>query len=414
MERERLYYLLNQYTAGQATAAELEELNGYNLQSRENRELLAELLAEGLEKHWEPGFNSTPYHELSQKVLQMDKNPGMPTEEWNPAPENIPYSQTPVHRVPFIKTAWFRYAAAVLLISGMAAYLWITANKADSSLVKERKSLPADIAPGGERATLTLADGRTILLDSAANGHLADQSGADIIKLSNGQIAYNLKELTGNEMMWNKMTTPRGGQYRIVLPDGTNVWLNAASSITYPAVFVGGERKVKVTGEVYLEVAGNKEKPFIVDVDGRSTIQVLGTSFNINSYSGEEGIKATLIEGSVKMSSSGQSAILKPGQQAVIPFDAPSGPPLKVTGNTDMDQVLAWKNGIFNFEGAGLIEVMPQLERWYDIQVRYAGTVPQVQFKGKMNRGVKLSTVLSWFADLGIQTRLEGRTVVVL
>lgn len=421
----RLSYLFQRYLDRNATQPELQELTDWLAGSKDSDSLehvLEPLLANSL-----AGSEHSTLHKdhVRKKVYeQIARTHAQPLN--------------PEHRLLFLRTSWFRYAAAVILVFGVAAYIWTTSNKTEQTVADRSKPLQTDIAPGGERAILTLADGRTIVLDSAANGHLADQPGADIVKLANGQIAYTLQGATSKEAMWNTMSTPRGGQYKLTLPDGTNVWLNAASSITFPAAFVSTERKVKVAGEAYFEVAKNKEKPFIVDVDGKSTVQVIGTSFNINSYYDEGTIKTTLLEGSVKVisgaattnsSSAGRntkpsgtdynhavSVVLKPGHQAQISIRAAgaSDQPLKVIDNADIDQVLAWKNGIFNFDGAGLKEVMLQLERWYDIQVRYEGKVPAVQFKGKMNRGVKLSTVLNWFSELGIKTRLEGRTLIVL
>lgn len=379
------------------------------------RQLSADEIPVFLEATRDPVLASLMTGQLQQDLEHIDPaaDAGVEREQkiWNRVAGTTfepAVSAPPVHRIHFFKTSWFRYAAAIILVAGVAAYLWTTSKTADQTLATRPKPVQTDIAPGGERAILTLADGRTIVLDNAANGHLADQAGAGIVKLANGQIAYNLQGPAGKELLWNTMSTPRGGQYRLTLPDGTNVWLNAASSITYPVVFTGAERKVKITGEVYFEVVKNKEKAFVVDVDGGSGIQVLGTSFNVNSYTGEESVKTTLLEGSIRVKANNKTSLLKPGQQAKITED------ISVSEAVDLDRVMAWKNGIFNFDDAGLKEVIPQLERWYDIQVRYEGRVPDVQFSGRMNRGVKLSTILNWFSDLGIKTRLEDKTLIVM
>lgn len=348
----------------------------------------------------------------------------------------------PAHRFQFLKTAWFKYAAAILITLGSVAYLWINTRDGKALATTNGKNRSqTDVSPGGDKAILTLADGSKIVLDSAANGDLAQQGNAQVVKLSNGQIVYNLKG-SSDKVVWNTMTTPAGGQYQVTLPDGTRVWLNAASSITYPTAFVGKQRSVKISGEVYFEAAKDKEKAFIVDIDGKSSVQVLGTSFNINSYENEGNVKTTLFEGSVKVISGtmksvvqplprrladkfGQQpkpsgtdgsfpfVILKPGQQAQT-----SGPEAKqsisVVNNPNMEQILAWKNGLFNFSGADLYAVMRQLERWYDIKVKYQGSVPQIIFKGEMDRNVNLSDVLEFFTETGLKFRMEGGTLVVL
>ncbi len=330
----------------------------------------------------------------------------------------------PAHRINFIKRTWFKYAAAILITLGAGAYLWnATRNDKELATTNSNKGLQADVAPGGEKAVLKLADGTKIILDNAPNGNLAQQGNAQVVKLSNGQIVYNLQGKPG-QVMWNTMSTPAGGQYQVILPDGTKVWLNAASSITYPTVFVGNERSVKISGEVYFEVAKNKEKPFKVDVDGKSSVEVLGTIFNINSYADEKSIRTTLLEGSVKVEAGGtyvSSVILKPGQQAMIAVGASSdrqpGKAAKqaivVSSDVDMDQTLAWKNGIFNFNGADLFAVMRQLERWYDIKVRYEGSVSNVIFQGEMYRDANLSDVLEGLQKMGVKFILEGKTLVV-
>jgi len=223
----------------------------------------------------------------------------------------------------------------------------------------------------------------------------------------------------------NSLSTPKGGQYQLTLPDGTNVWLNAASSITFPTAFTGSQRSVEISGEVYFEVAKRLDRPFVVGVNGRQSVLVLGTQFNINGYSDEAAIQTTLIAGSVKVQcrvagltrNDAASVILKPGQQAVVAASdqgARSKKGILVNPDTDIEKVMAWKKGLFNFNGADVPTVMRQLERWYDIQVRYEGAVPVIRFKGELDRGVNLSEVLKILPEIGIQYRLEGRTLVVL
>jgi transmembrane sensor len=314
-------------------------------------------------------------------------------------------AMTPIHRVHFLKK--WGWAAAIIILLGAGAYLYITNRKSEAPVLAKQEK-PTDILPGSNKALLTLSDGTIITLDSAANGAIAQQGNSLINKLSNGQIIYNVKGLSHGEIMMNTMATPSGGQYQLILPDGSKAWLNAASSITYPAVFTGTDRKIKVAGEIYLEIAKDKSKPFFVDVDGKSTVEVLGTSFNINSYADEGNIKTTLIEGSIKANS---SIVLKPGQQAVQSLS--DRKIISVNSSVNIDQILAWKNGIFNFQNADIRSVMKQLERWYDIQVKYNGKIPDFIFNGKMDRGVMLSTILRFLSDYGVHTTLQGNVLII-
>lgn len=321
----------------------------------------------------------------------------------------------PVRGIGFHRMRWLKYAAMFIFILGLAAAYFLTKRvEPGQTIVVEKEKEQPDIAPGENKAMLTLADGTTIMLDDAGNGVLAQQGNVNVMKLANGEIAYNLDGTAGGEVIMNTMSTPRGGQYRLTLPDGTKVWLNAASSITYPVIFVGRERKVKITGELYFEVAKNKEHPFIVDADGKSLVEVLGTHFNVNSYAGEDQIRTTLLEGSVRVSAAAvtegrQVAILKPGQQARQDREKES----LVVGDADIENVMAWKNGFFSLQNARFEDVVKELERWYDVEVKYEGKMPAIKFQGKMDRGVHLSGVLRWFSKLGIQSELEGRTLIL-
>ncbi|MBO9572857.1 MAG: FecR family protein, partial [Chitinophagaceae bacterium] len=266
---------------------------------------------------------------------------------------------TIVHRVHFLKTAWFRYAAAILIIFGLGTivYLWNT-RPVQTDTAKTKPVPVKDILPGGQKATLTLADGSTIVLDSVANGQLAMQGISKVVKLEDGQLVYNFERgsyppLKGRGLAtFNTMSTPRGGQYQLTLSDGTKVWLNAASSITYPTAFNGNTREVKITGEVYFEVAKNKSRPFIVKTP-TDEITVLGTEFNINAYQDETAVKTTLVEGSVKIN----NTVIKPGQAYS------KGKLFK----TNIQQDIAWKNGYFMFDSENITSVMRKISRWYNV-----------------------------------------------
>ena len=257
-----------------------------------------------------------------------------------------------------------------------------------------------NIKPGSQKALLTLADGTTITLDSAANGIIAKQGGTQVLKLGNGMIRY-VKDETHNQpenISYNKMSTPRSGQYQLTLPDGSVIWLNAESSITYPTAFSGNERKVSITGEVYFEVIKDKSKPFKVTA-GDQQIEVLGTHFNINAYQDEDHVKTSLLEGSVKVN----QQILKPGEA----FQ--NG---KVS-KTNVDQDVAWKNGIFNFNNQSLAQVMRQLARWYNLEVVYPNGVPRKEYGGEMGRNLTLNQVLKGLENSGIYFEREGRKLLV-
>jgi ferric-dicitrate binding protein FerR (iron transport regulator) len=214
-------------------------------------------------------------------------------------------------------------------------------------------------------------------------------------------------------MQYNTMSTPKGRQYHLTLPDGTKVWLNAASSIKYPTAFSGNERSVQISGEAYFEVAKNSSQPFRVAVDNGMKIDVLGTSFNVNAYEDDDNSYTTLIDGAVRVTAAeaGNSMILKPAQQAV---QAP-GSVLSVNSNVDVEKVMAWKNGVFNFENASLADVMKEIERWYDIDVVYKNGIPDIKFWGKITKDVSLSGILIALEKTKVHFKLENnRTLVVL
>ncbi|HJU45510.1 MAG TPA: FecR domain-containing protein [Chitinophagaceae bacterium] len=306
--------------------------------------------------------------------MSSDRQPG--AEEQLIASE--PFTVPRAHRVHFLRRAWFRYAAAIILLAGATIAIVVSSDrrsaKSGTDLSKRFKN---DVAPGGNKATLTLADGRTIVLDSTQNGTIATQGGSSIIKLSNGQIRYDLKGLSQGSVSWNTLSTPRGGTYQITLPDGSKVWLNAESSITYPVAFTGNERRVElVDGEAYFEVAKDSKRPFIVSVDDNMEVEVLGTHFNVNAYEDEEVIKTTLVEGKVKVNKSNksnESLLLIPGQQAKVNIENET---ITVINDVDTEEAIAWKEGLFYFEDDDIKTVMRQLARWYDVEVEYEGKVP--------------------------------------
>jgi ferric-dicitrate binding protein FerR (iron transport regulator) len=318
--------------------------------------------------------------------------------------------------------------AAVVILTLGAGYFWFntpTQIHTTHQQVKKVNKTVKDRQPGGNKAILTLADGSVINLDSINNGTIATQGKTAVYKNAGGELEYrnaNSPLTTDHSPAFNTIATPNGGQYQIVLPDGSRVWLNAASSIRFPTSFTR-ERTVTMTGEAYFEVAHNANMPFIVNIPpqpggpGGATVEVLGTHFNINAYNNESAIRTTLLQGSVKMvKGKGQKAagreeyiILKPGEQAVIADNSP----LTIDHSPNLEQVVAWKNGLFNLAGADLKDFMHQVERWYDVQVQYESTVPNMEFQGKLNRAVPLSDIIDYLKNLGITCKLEGKTLFV-
>ncbi|HEY9262564.1 FecR family protein, partial [Chitinophaga sp.] len=249
-------------------------------------------------------------------------------------------------------------------------------------------------------------DGSVMQLDSAGNRIL--QQGGAVVRQQGGQLVYAASS-DKDAVTYNTLRTPRGGQFKITLPDGTTVWLNAASSIRYPTTFPGQERRVEMSGEAYFEVAKDEEKPFKVSANGKAEVKVLGTHFNVHAYPEEGIIKTTLLEGAVSMSTPANAPVLlKPGQQA-----AAGQTTIEVVNDANIDQVMAWKYGLFNFDKSNLPSVMNELSRWYDVDVRYEGQVPSRIFRGKIKRDLSLTQVLEVLQDVNIKFKMEGKTLVV-
>lgn len=303
-----------------------------------------------------------------------------------------------------------RIAVVLFLLIGAAVYLF-THNGRPAPGIQQQSiaDLKADIIPGGNKAMLTLSNGSRIVLDSAADGILAQQGNASIIKLANGQLSYQQRGgKSADEILYNTMSTPRGGQYKLILPDGTQVWLNASSSIHYPTAFAGNERKVEVTGEAYFEVVYDAQMPFKVIANG-ATVRVLGTHFNINAYGDESTTKITLLAGAVSVSKGQASTLLNPGQQAQITRNSE----IKRSNDVDVEEAIAWKNGLFWFNGVDLPGIMRQLSRWYDIDVQYEGSIPQRHFTGHVFRHLNLSEVLKILELSHVHFRIEGKKLIV-
>ena len=302
---------------------------------------------------------------------------------------------------PFYRNRYLQAAAAVLIIF-FCAVLYRTANRPHNSVAQLLKH---DLAPGSNKAILTLANGSTLILNNLKNGNLASQTGLKLIK-QDSTLTYKADD--DSKVSYNTITIPNGGQYQLILADGTKVWLNAASSLKFPTAFPGKQRTVELTGEAYFEVAKNKNQPFNVKTPTQ-TVQVLGTHFNINAYSNEPFVKTTLLEGSVNVSSAGGSLLLKPGQQALLNNSGLA----TLKDDVDTDEAIAWRNGLFQFNDVDIKTIMRQVARWYDVDVEFKGQVPAYTFHGKISRNLNASTVLKIFELSGINFTIEGRKIIV-
>jgi transmembrane sensor len=306
---------------------------------------------------------------------------------------------------------WPRIAAAasILLFLSFGTYFLLHKKNSVQPFVISRAK---DIAPGGNKAILTLANGQKIILNSVGNGLLAEQGNSAINKTADGQVVYAVSgsENTASEIQYNLLTIPRGGEYQaLVLPDGSKVWLNSASSLRYPIAFTGNERKVELTGEAYFEVAHNAAKPFRVTSNGQ-TVEVLGTHFNINAYDDEPAIKTTLLEGKVKVTATANNEvrILQPGQQSALNSRLFDVTPVET------DEAVAWKNGQFMFENDNIQYIMRSISRWYNVTVEYSGAIPGDSFGGGISRFKNVSEVLNVLQLTGkVHFEMEGRKIIV-
>lgn len=315
---------------------------------------------------------------------------------------NTTASETPVK--PMIIRRWGWAAAVALLLAG-GTYLWSTYRPEAAQPPLAANS--TDIKPGTNGAVLTLSDGSQVALDSAHAGTITLQGGG-VAKVSGNKLVY---ENNGKASAYNTMSTPNGRQFQLELPDGTKVWLNSASSIHYPTAFPGTVREVDITGEAYFEVASDASRPFRINVNNKAEVEVLGTNFNVNAYDNESTINTTLLQGSVRVLQRGhRGVVLRPGQQA----QSTGAGEIKVIADANTEKAIAWKDGLFNFNGAKLDEVVRQLERWYDIRVIYEKDVPDIELAGKMTRGVSLQGLLVVLEELGVRCKLEGRTLTIL
>jgi transmembrane sensor len=368
--QKHLLSILRKYEAGQASPAEIRFVETY-MDSLDDLSKEADNTEESRELQ----------EEIKKRVLAEIRQPAVTAKE-----------------VRFSRPLWIWAAAAVvLLLMGSGMYWWVLRSGKPSPMLAAKQ----DIAPGSNGAVLHLSDGSTVVLDSAGNGTVATQGQVKVVK-ENGMIKYQGET---NEVLYNEVTTDKGKQWRMVLPDGSGVWLNAASSIRYPLSFNGKERMVDITGEVYFEVIHNEAQPFKVRV-GKQVIEDIGTAFNVNGYSDEPVMKTTLIEGLIRVN----GRLMKPGEQAQINAGEVAVTVNKVENAAD---AMGWIHGQLSLESNNLHALLRKIARWYNVEIKVEGTLPETGFIGTIDRNVYLSDVLKALSVYGVNAHLEGRTLIV-
>jgi len=388
-QEHRTAYLIASYIQKKITPAEREELDDWVGANKENLLLFEELTDDNELNKTLKWFHKLDIEKAKRRVHQKMNIEPVPSV-WQ---KIIPYM----------------VAACILLIAGT---MWFYQQKEEKHPNLSKKAPTVEPVPGGNKAILTLADGRHIVLDSAANGSLGKEGTSSIIK-SDSVLTYQVIEKSlSQQVAYNTISVPRGGTYQLVLADGTKVWLNAASSLRFPPAFTGKERRLELTGEGYFEVTKNKEMPFHVNAAGVD-IAVLGTHFNVRAYSDESAIKATLLEGNVQVSNNSSKAVLKPGEQAQIKNEG-GLQDITIVKNADMEKVVGWKNGLFIFRDDNLEDIVKALESWYDIKVFYKANINR-HLSGTFYRSEPLNNILHYLEGTNeVHFEIKGKDVMVL
>lgn len=399
MPSERVNLLVEKYFSKNYTETELYELMEW---VNANSEDELEKILHNSWKSYEPEIEMP--EEVSERIL---------SSIFTDSEEDTFFLTEPQKPNPKFWRVSYGMAASVALLVSIGLFAWFQYRTIDKRteerIVQVKEFEQHDILPGSDKAILTFDDGSQVVLDNSKNGSLGKQGQADIRKPQTGKLIYESAQVTNARPMFNTITTPKGGQYNVVLSDGTKVWLNAASSLRFPTVFTGTERKVEMSGEVYFEVAKNAKMPFKVISQGQE-VEVLGTHFNVMAYQNEKAIKTTLLEGSVKVSRNERSAILQPGQQAKVGIN---NNVFRTLSDVNLEEELAWKNGFFQFNDASLEQVMRQIERWYDVEVEYIGKIPDEHFTGKLQRNTNLSNVLKILSMSEVEFKIEGKRIII-
>jgi len=387
LAKKRISYLLKVYSNRKATREEVDELFEWVKKGKEKP----------LKKH------------IEKLVSEYDLNELVPAVEWDKMYQRILEEKERLDAQPKLrKMSWIHWAAAavIILFLGSGYYYFTRQNEPQKEVVLQPKKTNDIAPPVTANAVLTLSNGKKIILDSTGNGVVAMQGKVNVVKLAEGEIVYK-----GNSenIEYNTLSNPRGSKViSLVLADGSKVWLNAASTLKYPTAFAGNERKVEVTGEAYFEVAHDAAMPFIVS-KGKTDVKVLGTHFNVSAYDDEQSLDVTLLEGSVKVSNGKENVFISPGQQADIRDSR-----LTVHNDADIEEVMAWKNGLFSYKGAGVETIMRQVSRWYNVDVIFEKPVSE-KFYAQVSRNTNVSKLLKMLeATKAVHFKINGKTITVM
>ena len=397
---ERIAALITAHIHGTLSEEEALELKVWCAQSAANQALFDKL--------------SDPEY-VKDNIKDLPNMKALKATGWDRLDSMLSAEDSQWQGVPVRRMNWRRYLVAAGLVGAAVVGTWLYVRSRQDAGIGAVASAPVashlknDVAPGGNKAVLTLSDGSSVVLDKAKKGAIANQGAARVMKVDDGKLAYNILTEKPTELAYNTLTTPAAGQFEILLPDGSKVWLNNASSLRYPVAFTGKDREVELKGEAYFEIAPNSRQPFKVKVDGDMRVDVLGTSFNISAYADESTIKTTLLTGAVRVSKGNVGTLLKPDEQVQLNETGK----LSVMKDVDVDAEVAWKSGLFHFDRADIKIVMRVLARWYDLDVRYEGPVTSQEFGGYIERGLNLSQVLEILQKNQVHFDLDGRRITV-
>lgn len=389
METKLLLTLIKKYNAKQCTPAEKQQLEQWYL-SFEWRNHPADLDAQTLQLLKDQAWNS-----LNASKQSAATNKAQP-----------------------LRSYYWLYTAAAMLLVAIGFGLLYQKLELKANKTAQNKPLTHDVMPGSSKAQLIMAGGNVVTLDASQSLKFNETDGTQI-KKEGGKLAYNNAKTNGNANVFHTLITPKGGKYQLVLPDGTKVWLNAASSLSFPTKFASNKREISLKGEAYFEVAhlylpnGKKKVPFVVKVDGpnsnKGSVEVLGTHFNVNAYADEATVNTTLLSGAVKVNMANKAVVLAPGQLAQLTAKNE----LEVLNQVDTTEVVAWKNGYFHFESADLPTILRQFSRWYDVEVAYEGKIKPRRFFGMVSRSSSLATALELLKENDVYFRIEGKKLIV-
>ena len=402
MNKDKLERLLQQYFNNTITDTDCIELLDY-LRNNDPDEIAKAIDERLLALEEGPEFNRFQ----AKKILERIKSDARFINQTDEQDEDKPVSKW--------YNNWIKVAAILIFFSTVGFYFLFNGYHKVTNQDNLAAAKSSEILPGNTKATLTLANGKVILLDNVADGTLTKSGRTVINKAHNEGLVYNTqadnnKTVPSTDTVYNTLTTPRGGEYKVKLPDGTNVWLNSSSSLSYPIEFAGNERYVKLTGEAYFEVAKNKDKPFYVCANN-VCVKVLGTHFNIAAYNDDAELTTTLLEGSVLITKNSKQRLLAPGQQAVIRNNAD----LISVADASINQVMAWKNGYFVFNDDNINTIMKKLSRWYDVDIEYQGSFENLRFGGTFYRSKSIKELLNNLEKIGkVHFKITGRRIIVM